>query len=739
MNRKIQNGVGLAALCLGWFCATTRAQSTLPKAVNDSLWAVWNNPHAADTSRLNAMLDIALGGYVNSQPDSAFYYAQLMYDLAERKGLKKPMASALNCQGRALVARGDLINALDRFTRSLKIQEELGNKAGIATSLNNIGNIYSAQGDHAQAIDYHTRSLTINEELDNKAGIARSLINIGVIYKQQGDHAQAIDYFTRSLKIKEVLGDKDGVANALNNIGVIHQNQGDHAQAIDYHTRSRKIQEELGDKAGIARSLNNIGAIYTELGDHANAIDYFTRSLKIEEELGNKDGIARSLNNVGNIHDAQGDHARALDYYTRSLKIQEVLGSKDGIAASLNNIGAIYKKQDDHAQAIDYYTRSLKIREELGDKEGIATSLGNLGLIHRDQGDHAKAVAYGTKGLHLAQEVGHTERTRDLADLLYDSYKALDRPADALKMYELYITMRDSIASEENQREVIRQEYKYDYEKQALADSLTHANELAQLESEKTIERLRADRNRNRAMGLGGGVILVLGGGVAFFRSDRKRRKARFEKDVAELETQALRSQMNPHFIFNALNSINAFVQKNQPEKASSFLTRFAKLMRAVLENSRQSDVPLDQDLEALATYLDLERTRSGDTFEYSIHVAEGIDQQKTLVPPLVIQPFIENAIWHGMAGRTEKGHITLSVSRKDDQLVMAIEDDGAGRPQGTSDEAAAKKKNSLGTTITRARLDLVQKQKGKPAGFRYIDLPQGTRVEVSLPMSLAA
>src|SRR5690606_37413303 len=184
------------------------------------------------------------------------------------------------------------------------------------------------------------------------------------------------------------------------------------------------------------------------------------------------------------------------------------------------------------------------------------------------------------------------------------------------------------------------------------------------------------------------------------------------EKEAAELETQALRSQMNPHFIFNALNSINAFVQKNDPDRAGSFLTRFARLMRLVLENSRQAEVPLKDDLEALDAYLHLERVRSGEKFDYTIKVDPEIDQEDVLVPPLVVQPFVENAIWHGMNGKEGKGHITLSVSVRGDDLVMAIEDDGVGRNAPKKVEAEPPKKTSLATTITQARLDLVEKQR---------------------------
>ncbi|MBL8012042.1 MAG: histidine kinase, partial [Flavobacteriales bacterium] len=181
-------------------------------------------------------------------------------------------------------------------------------------------------------------------------------------------------------------------------------------------------------------------------------------------------------------------------------------------------------------------------------------------------------------------------------------------------------------------------------------------------------------------------------------------------------------------------------VQGNDPDKATGFLSRFARVMRAVLENSRHSEVPLEDDLEALKGYMELERMRMEGRFDLRIEVDPGLDPAEVLVPPLVVQPFVENAIWHGMAGKEAGGLITLKVERRGDRLLYIVEDNGLGRQARRESQTTTPpvKKTSLGTAITRARLDLVAKQHGGQAGFRYVDLPQGTRVEVELPLLLA-
>jgi len=155
-----------------FFIALFIGCNTIAQVNLDSLWNVWNDDSQADTNRLKAMGDIAWDGYLFSQPDSAFYFAQLEYDFAKSVTNKKWMAHALNTQGVSFAIRSDYTKAIDYYTRCLKIDEELGDKSGIAISLNNIGSIYQKQGDFVKAIDYYTKSLKIKEEIEDKKGIA---------------------------------------------------------------------------------------------------------------------------------------------------------------------------------------------------------------------------------------------------------------------------------------------------------------------------------------------------------------------------------------------------------------------------------------------------------------------------------------------------------------------------------------------------------------------------------------
>ncbi|MCB9168989.1 MAG: tetratricopeptide repeat protein [Flavobacteriales bacterium] len=393
----------------------------------DSLWNIWNNRTAADTTRLKAMKKISWDGYLHTHPDSAFYFAQLQYDLAKEKNIQEYMANALTTQGVSLYL----------------------------------------QGDYTKAIDYDIRSLKLREEIDDKKGIAASLINIGNIYSDQGDHAKAIDNYTKGLQIFEEL--------------------------LRSHPELVKV------KNGMATSLNNIGAIYGSRGDYANAIEYQTRSLQLREEIGDNKGIAMSLKNIGDIYKDQAELAKSRNdkYGSDSL---------------------LFK-------AMEYQIQGLQLREEIGDKQGIASSLNSIAHIYEDQGNYSEALAFGQRSLTIATEMGAAIEKRDAAQTLWEINKKSGRHQKALEMYELYITTRDTLQSEENQREVLRQEYKYEYEKK-------EAVEQAKQEEKDAIAAQELRRQKLVRNGFMGGFLLVaLFAGVFLTQRNRiGKEKARSEE-----------------------------------------------------------------------------------------------------------------------------------------------------------------------------------------------------------------
>ena len=441
----------------------------------DSLWTVWQDAGEPDSNRLNAICKYAVGGYLFSQPDSAFYFAQLGYDLAKKVGNQRYEAEALHVQGTCYHVQSNVSIAKEYYTRSLAIKTEIDDKYGAIKTLNNLGVLTKLSGNVEEALGIYKHCLSLSEDLGNKEGVSSSLLNIGMIYHDQGNHAKAADYYTRTMVLTEERGDARGLAKTLNFLGVLYDDQGEDHKALDYHSRSLAIMEDLKDKRGMAESHINLGAIYFALKKHDMAIEHLTIGSKNSEEIGDQVGIAMCLINLALVYEALGEYETALDYHVRSLALSEKMESKKEIATTLSNIGSLYLRMNRNSEAIDYALRGMRVAEETGLARLISLAAGNA----------------------------------------YSAYKATAQQDKALEMYELHIKLRDSMMSEDNQREVLRQEYKYVYEKEALTDSLEFVKKEAVM-----IER--TEKQRIGLFAAGGGLLMVLALAFVIYSGKKK-------------------------------------------------------------------------------------------------------------------------------------------------------------------------------------------------------------------------
>ena len=206
----------------------------------------------------------------------------------------------------------------------------------------------------------------------------------------------------------------------------------------------------------------------------------------------------------------------------------------------------------------------------------------------------------------------------------------------------------------------------------------------------------------------------------------------------------ALRSQMNPHFLFNSLNSIKDFIVSNQPRDAVKYLQKFSELIRAILENSKEKNISLERELDTVKLYADLEALRYGGKFSIEVSVDEQLEPSRMQVPPLVIQPYVENAIWHGLIPKESKGKITIKCTKEGDQALIQIEDDGIGRQASMKrKEASVMKRKSMGMSITRERIQLAGGAKDNDSVLQIEDLVDdegkalGTRINMRLNVNL--
>ncbi len=660
-----------------------------------------------------------------------------------------------------------------KLAKSPDYAKGMSGKEGIANSYNNIGFVHSGQGNYEKAIMYYQKSLKIKEELSDspnealaqsgKRGMGISYNNIGTVHLYQGNYDKAIKYYQKYLKICEETGDKKGIGIAYHNIGNVHIYQGSYEKAIMYYQKSLKICEELGDKIGMGLSLVNIGTVHKDQGNYEKAIMYYQKSLKLCEELGDKRGMGICFGNIGNVHFGQGNYEKAILYYQKYLKLCEELGDKRGMGMSFVYIGNVYYEQGSsdsskilaaymYDKAMEYYQKSLKISEELGDKQEIALILGNIAELNNKQENFHKAIKFAEKSLNISREIGALLREMEAYEHLSTAYEGLNYTGKALEYYKLYTDAKDSLFNEEKNKQITEIETKYETEKKEKEIEILNKDKQILLQDKK-LQVLELSKKQKKIVKQR--IIIILGFIIflffsllliIYFRTKEIKKRSFLQQELNKYMQKALSQQMNPHFIFNSLNSIQSYILQNDKRTSNKYLTKFANLMRITLENSQHHTIPIQNELQALNLYLELEALRFKEKFDFTISVDKNIDTLSYKIPTLLIQPYVENAIWHGIMNKETKGKIKIELKLENNTdfygIVCYIGDNGIGREKAME---IKKKKNqshqSLGTKIQETRLNLINSLYGSNMNIKYTDLKdengnaQGTKVELRVPV----
>ncbi len=707
----------------------------------DSLWNVWKNPAASDSIRFKAICETYLDAYTNKSADSAFYFVQLMHEFAVKKRNRKLEASALNMLAQFFDnKKGNYVKAMEYATAGLKISEQLKDTDGIANSFFRIAEIYHNQGKHQKAIENYTTSLLFYSNKGNEAKTSLVMISLADLYILIGEYAKSIDLYTRSLKIVEKIGDKYGLARALNGIAMVYRLQGKDAKAIDNYYKVLSICETIGNKYGIAIALNNIGTMYQKQNDLAQALKVYLRSYDISKQIGHKSLEASALSNIGGVYTSKKEFKKALDYLTKSLTLREAISKENDAVYTLIEIGNVYEAEGTILKAEVCYRRGLKISETTNFKDGIAICLIKLGEIYQSQNDLKNAIGYTQKGFKIARDCGMQERAMQAGSILYKLYKASGNFKEALNMHEFYTEKKDSVTSITNIREVARQEIKYNYEKEKLLTRKKHEEQIA-------IVKAKEEKQIIIIYAIAG--ILALTFVIMFFvlnriKLKRKQDQLITEKNLSDYKLTALRAQMNPHFIFNVLNCIQYFISENDQKSAYNSMNMFSRLIRSVLENSDKNTITLSSEIQMLSLYVELETIRFENKFEYNLEIDDAIEVQRIQIPSFLIQPYIENAIIHGLANKKEGGKLRVHLKKQDDaRLHCLIEDNGIGRARAREiKNAKLVQDKSLGMSITNKRLGILN---NNISGFAVTDLmdasnlPNGTRIEIMIPYIYSA
>jgi len=351
------------------------------------------------------------------------------------------------------------------------------------------------------------KKLNKKEDRFFKHKLSESYNVIGGIYDVKGDYIKALKYFTKRIEISKSINDTQGIGRTTLNIGNLYYNKGDASNAIKYYTNSLQIAEKVNDTILIATAYLNISNVNVRIKNYDNGLYYAFKGLGLYEKINDKYQISQALNNIGNAYDFKQVNDSALFYFEKSLKIKNELNDKYGAGLCLTSIGRLYQIKKDYKKAKESYDTALAYLQVFDAKPNLATLYLNISNFFIETNNTKKAKEYIAKVIQIENETKFLSSKSDAYFLLYTLYKKEANYKNALETHEIYIRVRDSISNETNQKEVMNQELKYNYEKKSLADSLNFVNQ-KNITDLKHEAELKVEKQQRYA--LYGGLTLVL-------------------------------------------------------------------------------------------------------------------------------------------------------------------------------------------------------------------------------------
>nr|NQU89749.1 tetratricopeptide repeat protein [Bacteroidota bacterium] len=545
-----------------------------------------------------------------------------------------------------------------------------------------------------------------------------------------------------SFEAHKRLDDEENMAYTLNNLSACYVRLGNYEKGLDMALKSLKIKEKKGNENDIAMSLINIGGILVKLGNDDDALEKYLSALGIFNKGKSHKYVGKCLSNIGSIYKRKGKLDIARQYYADAKERYVEANETMYLASVYRYIAGIDLKEGMVSNAMENYRNSLSICNDFQDHYGITTSKMGIGESLKILGDIAGAIRYFQEALTHAVEIGATDLQRDAHLSLSECYEKTGRNSSALDEYKLYAQLTDSLLNQDKVKNMNELQIRYETEKKEQEIRiLKQQNEIDNLEIIRQNQQLRQQRNIifvSVVMILLVGIILLL-----LFNRYRLKQVATKEKakrKALQIESRLLRTQMNPHFLFNSLNSIQNYISDADTFMAETYLSKFAQLVRNILEHSRKNLITLEDDIRSLRLYLELEQLRFKGLFDFDISTSKQLDDDEYFIPPMLIQPFAENAIIHGIRHKPEKGHLAIRLNLADDLIICEVEDDGIGRRNSMEINKNRHKSPSMGMQVTQERIEVLRHQMNAGAEFRIIDLedqdgkPAGTKVIVHIP-----
>jgi tetratricopeptide (TPR) repeat protein len=510
-------------------------------------------------------------------------------------------------------------------------------------------------------------------------------------------------------------------------LGLLEYSEDQLDEAVRNLHKALQMYEELKDTVLMASCLLNLGNAYRELEDDVKAIQNFNAALYIYEVNGDDVSAALALGYVGNIYKEKGERELALSNY-------------------LNNIGEVMIAGRDYAEAGPYLLESLAISRDIDSQSGIITATYNLAVIDLISGEYEDALARFEDVLRRAQNIKSAADIRNANQKLAQIYERTGRLQEALYYRKNYDMWKDSVSIQTERDRKFRR----------AAARRTKQEQLAATEKQLVDNELARQYTTRNAIII---VIVLIGlltaGAVYLLRQRAWARNVIQDNNASlntlvaraeqlEMQLNMMRTQLDPNFLYHSMESVSRLIIAGDNKNASLYLSKLSRLLKLSLENLETGRVSLDNELMQIESFVQMEQLRMNEKVNFEINVDRMADGADVMVPPMILQPFVDNALWHGLAhkGEGDSRHLRIHVKEKRDAIICTVEDNGVGRERaGQLSPRRVNGNSPSGIRIAEQRLRMLDRS-GSGSLIRILDLKDrygnavGTRVEVIIPLN---
>lgn len=615
---------------------------------------------------------------------------------------------------------------------------------------------YSAYGQKPPSLEELKQKLTIVKDSEKPPIYSQ----IGFLFLGQDKFDSALHYANLSLEVAQRINQEKAIADSYNNIGTLYRIRSENEKAMEFLLKALSLYEKNNLYGQSSKTLGNMAHIYAEMFQYDKAIEADEKAIGNSEKAKDTITLIHLYASISDIYGLAGYNQKIRPMLDKGNALLQAL-SKRSFADPMDSVKLIYarsylnktiaycllaeKKYSDAKRAFE--AEQVASRSFNTAPSNKADVLIGLGECHYQMGQFEHTIRLTDSALALLKHDSIAMFYKRIYEMRANSYDQLGKFNESLNAHRLFKAISDSINNSKTNKVIAEMRAKYETEKKDL--------QIASLHKKRRFQQIIISLTIVTAV-----VALVLFSLVYRSRKMQKKIFAQKEelmykekeiqsnvqaKKMNELEQLLLRTQMNPHFIFNSLNSVQHFVLNQDVEGVNKYLAAFAHLLRQMLNNSAKPFISVDDEVKYLETYLSLERMKSKGRFEYDISVDENIDRSATFIPGMILQPFVENSIRHGVGFKEKNdGRIHIGIT-KNDKLVCVVEDNGVGR--GKSGQIKLSSGNpvyeSKGMDITMKRIEAINKTYNSAISVFINDLtdpggePSGTRVKIEFPIDM--